>query len=141
MVLLCRSRGLIVALLFALVAAGCSFGETSRASSDGLVLLSAAEIEVVLTGNTIVGNWVGEDYRQFFAETGSTTYVPVESGQESVGEWRVNVNTGMYESLWNDRPPWDDYEIHFDGENYFWSGQGVELSPFTVVEGNQLAGA
>ena len=107
---------------------------------DTLVLLSAEEIEVVLSGNTIIGNWVGEDYRQFFDANGITTYRPVETGRDSIGEWRVNVETGLYESLWNDRPPWEDYEVHQDGDTYFWTGQGVELSEFTVVAGNQLAG-
>ena len=113
--------------------------EGSGASDGALVLLTAAEIEVLLAGNTIIGNWVGEDYRQFFDQNGTTTYRPTETGRDSVGEWRVNVDSGLYESLWNDRPPWEDYEVHQDGDTFFWTGQGVQLSPFTVVDGNQLA--
>lgn len=114
--------------------------ESSGASDGDLVLLSAEEIGHGLLGNTIIGNWLGEDYRQFFDESGFTTYRPVESGQDSVGKWRINGGTDLYESLWNDSDLWDGYEVHSDGDTWFWSGQGVQLSPFTIVEGNQLAG-
>lgn len=112
--------------------------ESSGASDGDLVLLSADEIEVLLAGNTIIGNWVGEDYRQFFDEDGTTTYRPVLTGRDSAGEWRVNTGSGLYESLWPGVPTWDDYEVHREDDTFFWSGQGVQLSPFTVVEGNQL---
>ncbi len=111
-----------------------------QAGESGLVLVSAAEIEAALRGNTIIGNWVGEDYRQFFDASGFTTYRPVQSGVESVGEWRVNDDTGLYESLWNDRLPWDEYQVHRDGDDWFWTGGGVERSPFTIVPGEQLVG-
>lgn len=113
--------------------------ESSGASDGDLALLSAVEIQTLLIGNTIIGNWVGEDYRQFFDEDGTTTYRPTLSGRDSVGEWRVNADSGLYESLWPGVPTWDDYEVHRDGDTYFWTGQGVQLSPFIVVEGDQLA--
>ena len=111
--------------------------ESSGASSGDLVLLDASEIEVLLSGNTIIGNWVGEDYEQFFASDGTTIYRPV-GGQDSFGEWRVDNETGLYESLWPPVPTWDAYEVHQEGETFFWTGQGVQLSPFTVSNGNLL---
>ena len=114
--------------------------EVAEESEPSLQLVSGVELEAALVGNTVIGNWVGEDYRQFFDESGNTTYRPVLSGRESVGEWRISADTGLYESLWNDRPPWDEYQVHRDGDTWFWTGGGVELSPFTIVEGNQLDG-
>lgn len=114
--------------------------EGSGASNDAFVLVSANEVEAALRGNTIVGNWVGEDYRQFFDESGITTYRPVESGREDVGQWRVNAETDLYESLWGAQITWDAYEVHRNGDTWFWTGGGVQLSPFTIVEGNQLTG-
>lgn len=113
--------------------------EGSGASDGDLVLVSAEEVVDALTGNTIIGNWLGEDYRQFFAESGTTIYRPVESGQEQVGQWRINAEADLYESLWGGRPPWDQYEVHRDGDTWFWTGGGVQLSPFSIVEGDQLA--
>lgn len=114
--------------------------ESSGASDGDLVLLNAEEIEQLLSGNTITGNWVGEDYEQFFSSDGSTIYRPL-GGQDSVGEWRVNAESGLYESLWPGVPTWDDYEVHQEDDTFFWTGQGVQLSPFTVVDGDQLTGA
>ena len=142
-----RSRFSLLLLGFVLVAASCTSTTTSVAEEPTpqspnepgeLVLLSAEEIGHELLGNTIIGNWRGEDYRQFFDESGITTYRAADSERDSVGTWRVNVRTGLYESLWNDVEQWDEYEVRSDGETWFWTGGGVELSPFTIVEGNQL---
>ncbi len=107
---------------------------------DGLTLVSGDELASALSGNTIIGNWVGEDYRQFYDPNGETIYLADGAANGSLGEWRVNVTTGQYESLWPPLPSWDAYEVFRDGDAWFWTGQGVELSPFTIVEGDQLAG-
>ena len=73
-------------------------------------------------------------------DRGTTIYRPTESGQEQVGQWRINAGADLYESLWGGRPPWDQYEVHRDGDTWFWTGGGVQLSPFSIVEGDQLAG-
>ena len=85
-----------------------------------------------------MGNWVGEDYRQFFDNDGSTTYVP-DGGRSSVGQWRVDETTSTYESLWPPIDRWDAYEVFRDGDQWFWNGGGVEMSPFTIVEGDQTS--
>lgn len=103
----------------------------------GLVAVSGEELQAALGGNTIVGNWVGQDYRQFFDLNGDTTYL-AEGGPASPGTWRVNVTTGQYESMWPPLPQWDVYDVFRDGDEWFWTGGGVELSPFTIVEGDQL---
>ena len=106
----------------------------------GLILVSGEDLQAALSGNTAIGNWVGEDYRQFFDESGDTIYLPDGAAGGSAGSWRVDVTTGQYESLWPPLPTWDVYDVFRDGDQWFWTGGGVELSPFTIVEGDQLAG-
>lgn len=106
-------------------------------STGGVEPVSAADLQEALAGNTAIGNWLGTDYRQFFDADGATIYLP-EGGAESMGKWQVVESTGLFESLWNDRPPWTAYEVHRNGDTWFWTGQGVELSEFVIVEGNQL---
>lgn len=116
---------------------GSTAGTASTSDGAELVLVSATEIEAALSGNTAIGDWLGEQYVQYFDPSGDTTYVP-DSGQPSVGGWRVNVASGQYESLWAPARVWDTYDVFRDGDDWFWTGGGVELSPFTIVEGNQL---
>jgi len=104
---------------------------------SGPVLVSADEIEAALNGNTVVGNWVGEDYQQYFDPSGETIYLP-DDGRVSTGQWRVNVQSGQYESLWPSDREWDAYDVLRDGDQWYWTGGGVDMSPFTVAEGNQL---
>lgn len=111
-------------------------GDTTASTTlePQLVEVSAADIEAALSGNTITGTWLGEPYTQFYDPEGVTTYLP-ESGRESQGLWRVNTETGQYESLWGGET-WDTYDVLRDGDQWFWSGQGVELQPFTISQGN-----
>lgn len=105
----------------------------------GLTLVAGEELQAALSGNTAIGNWVGEDYRQFFEENGDMIYLPDGASGGSTGEWRVDPTTGQYESLWPPLRTWDVYDVFRDGDQWFWTGGGVELSPFTIVEGDQLA--
>ena len=89
-------------------------------SEQGPVRVSASDVVAALAGNTAVGNWVGEDYRQFFDNDGSTTYVP-DGGRSSVGQWRVDETTSTYESLWPPIDRWDAYEVFRDGDQWFWN--------------------
>ena len=52
----------------------------------------------LLSGNSIVGQWAGEDYRQYFAETGSTTYAQ-RGSRKTYGTWRIS-DDGKYRSIW-----------------------------------------
>ena len=40
------------------------------------VPLSAGEIKALLSGNTCIGTWRGDPYKQYFAADGSTIYAP-----------------------------------------------------------------
>lgn len=98
--------------------------------------LSASEIEDVLAGNTIEGVWGGNRYSQYFAEDGSTVYVPNE-GKRAEGRWRVDSDQGIYESWWVSTG-WTPYTmVDLPDGGYAWvNGDTVET--FEVVEGRQI---
>ena len=60
----------------------------SRADA-GPKQLIAAEIIAVLTGNTLVGNWDGIAYRQYFGPDGQIIYATL-GGRPVNGAWHVN---------------------------------------------------
>ena len=98
--------------------------------------LKAAEIETLLSGNTIDGVWAGTAYKQYFSEGGATTYVP-EGGPADEGKWRVNEGEDLYESWWTNAD-WAGYAITQTDEGYAWIDGAGDTHPFTVMDGNQL---
>lgn len=102
----------------------------------GPVRMTAAEIEALLAGNTIVGTWSGTAYRQFYATDGSTLYLP-EGGRPDEGLWRVNAETNHYESWWRSTG-WTPYAmVRTDDGRYAWVN-GNALEPFAVLAGRQI---
>ncbi len=100
------------------------------------VPMTASEIETLLGGNTALGDWQGDTYRQYFATDGATIYA-VEGRRSSRGRWRVVDGTRAYESWWPGSG-WDAYEVLRDGDALIWmDGAGVRFG-FEVVEGQQL---
>ncbi|MEM7438715.1 MAG: hypothetical protein AAF393_03880 [Pseudomonadota bacterium] len=98
--------------------------------------LTAAEITTLLSGKTAIGVWAGADYRQWFSEDGSTIYAP--KGQRStVGKWRVDANTNLYESWWNG-DLWETYGIVRADDQLFWTDPTGERHLFEVLDGQQL---
>jgi len=98
--------------------------------------LSAAEIEALLAGNTIVGQWSGTGYRQFFAADGQTVYVPATGAAEE-GQWRVNAESDEYESWWRSTG-WTPYAmVQMAQDRYAWVN-GDSLEPFDIVQGRQI---
>ncbi len=101
------------------------------------VSLTADEVTALLTGNTAVGDWSGTAYRQYFAADGTTIY-HAEGAPPDTGQWRVNAETGAYESLWRSGG-WSGYDVARDGDRYLWIVHGSgDAQAFTVVEGRQL---
>lgn len=98
--------------------------------------LTAAEIEALLSGNTIDGNWAGTVYKQYFADSGATTYVP-DGGMADLGKWRVNADENLYESWWTNAD-WTGYAITRVDGGYAWIDSAGDTHPFTVMEGDQL---
>ena len=100
--------------------------------------LTAAEIEGTLAGNTVDGSWRGTPYRQFFAGSGTTTYVAKDS-PPSVGRWKTDPAKDRYCSWWQGSG-WDCYDIHSDapGRIIWVVPDNGYRSPATVLEGNRL---
>ncbi|MEM0945646.1 MAG: hypothetical protein AAGI70_17050 [Pseudomonadota bacterium] len=118
----------LIVELFILMAA------PARAEPD---VLTAPEIEALLSGNTAVGDWSGTPYRQFFDENGTTIYVP-QGGREDWGRWRTNAETGQYESFW-ERSGWSGYGVAGGDGQYFWVQSDGTRQPFEMVEGRALS--
>ena len=111
------------------------FGAGAQAQS---VKLSADEIEILLTGNTAMGVWEGVPYRQFFGEDGVTIFAH-EGARSSRGEWRVDAEVDEYQSIWPNDTDWEGwYVMEFAGD-WYWVSKVTPPTPFSVVDGDQLA--
>jgi len=122
-------RGMALVVLIALA---------SGDSMAGNGKLTADELQVLLNGNTAVGDWHGTPYKQYFATSGTTTYA-AKGDPPSIGRWKIDSETGNYCSWW-ERSGWSCYAVEREGEGYVWvvpDGDGYR-GPFTVVEGNRL---
>jgi hypothetical protein len=67
-----RIRSAIPALVGILMLGGVALDAAERK-------LTADEIRLALTGNTVEGNWRGTPYRSYFAADGTTIYVAQDS--------------------------------------------------------------
>lgn len=106
------------------------------AASDGPPRLGPEEIAALLSGNTAIGTWDRRLYRQYFAEDGRTLYKPNARPVEE-GKWRVNPDTGAYESWW-EQTGWTAYEIGIVGYGYVWIDSEGKTHPFEMRDGNRL---
>ena len=93
--------------------------------------LTAQQIEALLSGQRIAGDWNGTAYSQVFWEGGTTLYLP-QGGPSDAGKWRVNPAEGTYESWW-ENSGWSSYAIERkDGALYWVDGSGAR-HPFEVT--------
>ncbi len=109
------------------------------AEEDGApvaIQLTAAQIQTLLEGNTVVGTWSGSGYKQFYGEGGFTMYVPDDGGNDQ-GMWRTNAETDQYESWWR-MTGWTPYTVMMTNDGYAWVN-GETLEPFQVFEGKQVS--
>ncbi|MEM9584649.1 MAG: hypothetical protein AAGA08_16180 [Pseudomonadota bacterium] len=111
-----------------------SFAGPAAAQS---VKLKAHEIEALLTGNTAVGKWEGQSYRQYFASDGSTIYAQ-KGARSTLGQWRVDVERDEYQSIWPRDADWEGWFVMEWAGDYFWVSKATPPTPFTVLEGEQL---
>ena len=109
---------------------------TSALAQAEPIQLSAAEIDTLLRGNTAIGQWGRDNYRQHFSDSGSTIYA-VEGRRSSRGLWRVNSGTNAYESWW-ERSGWSAYDVLREDGQLYWLESTGDLYEFVVVEGQQL---
>ncbi len=98
-------------------------------------MLSAPEVERLLSGNTAEGRWDGNPYRSYFGADGVTIYQP-QSGERLTGKWRIDQGSGRYESFW-DAVGWTAYNVLRTDEGFAWS-LGGKTYPFSMLEGRNL---
>ena len=102
------------------------------------VKLKAHEIEVLLTGNTAIGTWEGQAYRQYF-ETGGATIFAQDGARSSRGKWRIDLERDEYQSIWPSDAEWEGwYVMEFQGD-YFWVSKTTPPTPFKILDGQRLA--
>lgn len=100
----------------------------------GTVQVTAAQIEKLLSGNTIRGTWGGTGYTQYYGEGGFTVYIP-DGGPPSRGKWRVKEDTDQYDSWW-ENTGWTPYTVVMTNNGYAWVNKD-SLEHFEVLEGKQ----
>ena len=99
------------------------------------VRMTAAQIENLLAGNTVMGTWSGSSYTQYYGEGDFTVYIP-EGGEPDEGKWRANAETDEYESWWRSTG-WTPYTIVMTNDGYAFVN-GEDLEQFDVFEGKQV---
>jgi hypothetical protein len=103
-------------------------------AQDEETIMTAEEFQKILSGNTMIGEWAGTPYRQYFSESGSTIYL--SNGSQSEGTWRI-ADDGKYCSVWPPSPAESCYKVTRQGEELIWYS-GSSRYPAIVVEGDQL---
>lgn len=99
------------------------------------VKLQGHEISILLSGNTAVGVWDGNAYRQYFDADGTTIYAQ-EGARSARGQWRVVGEE--YQSIWPKDTEWQGWFVmEFNGQ-WFWVSKSTPPTPFDVVEGQKL---
>ncbi|MFX0545146.1 hypothetical protein ACEWPL_006330 [Roseovarius sp. S1116L3] len=98
--------------------------------------LGASELAELFTRNTAEGVWDGMAYKSYFGPDGVTIYDP-QDGDMLVGKWRINAETGEYESFW-DAIGWTSYAVLRTQTGYAWRRNG-KTYPFTLVEGRHVS--
>lgn len=100
--------------------------------------MTQAEFETLIAGNSIVGVWGEAEYRQYFHNSGSTTYVE-RGGSPSQGYWRID-SGGRYCSTWPPSSHESCYDVERDGDELIWHVPSTELTYSSiVVTGKQLS--
>ena len=121
-------RRFVLAALCALVAAP---------ASAQSVKLKDHEIEALLTGNTAVGFWEGQSYRQFFGDDGVTLYAQ-DGARTARGEWRLDAERDEYQSKWPGDADWEGWYVMEYAGDFFWVSKSTPPTPFRMLPGEQL---
>jgi hypothetical protein len=114
-----------------------AFTVLAGAAEAQSIKLQADEIDILLSGNTVVGDWDGVPYRQFFGADGVTVFAQRDA-EVSRGEWRVDATLDEYQSIWPSDADWAGwYVMEFSGD-WYWVSKSTPPTPFEVLEGEQL---
>ena len=102
------------------------------------IKLQAHEIDALLRGNTAVGIWDGNSYRQFFDPDGSTIYAQKDA-RPTVGKWRVDPRSHEYQGIWPNDTEWEGWFVMEYAGDFYWVSKSTPPTPFKILEGQQLA--
>jgi len=94
-----------------------------------------SEFQELILGNTMIGEWAGQPYKQFF-NADQTTIYQEENHPPTNGTWRIN-EQGQYCSVWPPNPQEACYNVTREGDNMLWESED-NVYPATVVDGNQM---
>ncbi len=97
--------------------------------------MTQIEFQELIAGNTMIGEWAGKPYKQFF-DMNHTTIYQEENSPPTQGTWRIN-EQGQYCSVWPPDPMEVCYDVTRDGDNLLWESDD-DIYPATVVQGNQM---
>ena len=98
--------------------------------------ITGEELRQRLSGNTAIGQWFDDTYRQWFAEDGTTIYAP-KGKRSSRGQWRVSTDGQNYQSQWGNGT-WETYGVIEDNGQLFWTTSEGDRNKFELVEGQKL---
>ena len=101
------------------------------------VKLDGQEIRSLLTGNTAIGRWEGNRYRQYFGKDGVTIYAQ-EGTRSARGQWRVDDEDKEYQSIWPGDKSWEGWFVMEFGDTYYWVSKTTPPTPFQIIEGQKL---
>jgi hypothetical protein len=100
--------------------------------------LSSGEIAAAIKGNTVLGEYEGDPYAQYFDPNGKTIF-QLQDGRSFEGDWYVDAATERYCSYHWMRGA-KCYEVFEDGADQLtWLEEGTtEREETTLVEGRKL---
>lgn len=114
-----------------------TFAVLAGASEAQSVKLSGEEIEILLLGNTAVGQWDGAGYRQYFASDGTTIFAQPDA-RSARGDWRVEGEE--FQSRWPGDADWEGWFVMEFAGDWYWVSKATPPTPFEVIEGEALVG-
>ncbi len=99
--------------------------------------LNGAEIAAWIAGSTVIGDWAGAAYRQYFSDQGWTDHAQAVGRSTVVGrgEWYVTENG--YCSIWSPSGA-TCYGVLRDGDTLIWVTPSNERFPARVMPGNRI---
>ena len=106
----------------------------ASASHAQSVKMADHEISALLSGNTALGIWQGVQYRQYFAEDGTTIFAQ-EGTKSALGRWRVDTTADEFQSIWARDTIWEGWYIMVYAGAFFWVSKSTPPTLFKVVEG------
>jgi hypothetical protein len=109
----------------------------ATAANAQSVKLTSSQIAELLTGNTAVGKWQGQRYRQFFDDEGQIIYAQ-QGARSSVGKWRIDTTIDEYQSVWPNEQEWEGWYVMEYAGDYYWVSKSTPPTPFRVEQGQQL---